>query len=221
LHTERRMELFAHVLPQASLLHLETWHLDTTTAQVTLQVQSMQTLVPCPVCRFPTRRIHRRDGRPVADLPWAPWRVVLHLQVRKFCCAKGRCSRRIFTERRPGVVAPWARRTARRLEWLAQIAVARGGAAGVQLSRGLGVAGSRRTPLRVLRRLPLPSVRGSRAPPPVRWRPGDASPPGGMRTMRRSKLASPCPGARVPSRGTAIVSKCFNARCVGARTSIS
>jgi transposase len=92
------MELFAHVLPPASLLDLETWHLDTTTAQVTLQVQSMQTLVPCPVCRFPTRRIHRRDGRPVADLPWAPWRVVLHLQVRWFCCAKGRCSRRIFTE---------------------------------------------------------------------------------------------------------------------------
>jgi transposase len=56
------------------------------------------------------------------------------------------------------VVAPWARRTARLLEWLAQIAVALGGAAGVRLSRGLGVAVSRRTLLRVLRRLPLPSV---------------------------------------------------------------
>ena len=37
------------------------------------------------------------------------------------------------------------------------IAVALGGAAGVRLSRGLGVAVSRRTLLRVLRRLPLPS----------------------------------------------------------------
>jgi transposase len=151
------MELFSHLLPQASLLYLETWQIDTTTAQLTLRVQSTQTLVPCPVCRFPTRRIHSRDVRTVADLPWAQWRVVLHLQVRKFFCANGRCSRRIFTERLPGVVAPWARRTARLLAWLAQIAVALGGAAGVQLSRGLGVAVSRRTLLRVLRRLPLPS----------------------------------------------------------------
>jgi transposase len=41
--------------------------------------------------------------------------------------------------------------------------VALGGAAGVQLSRGLGVAVSRRTLLRVLRRVPIPSF----ASPPV------------------------------------------------------
>jgi transposase len=63
----------------------------------------------------------------------------------------------MFTERLPGVVAPWARRTERLLAWLAQIAVALGGAAGVQLSRGLGMPVSRRTLLRVLRRLPFPS----------------------------------------------------------------
>jgi transposase len=120
-------------------------------------VQSTQALVSCPVCRVPTRRIHSRYGRTVADLPWAQWRVVLHLQVRKFFCANGRCPRRIFTERLPGVVAPWARRTARLLDWLVQIAVALGGAAGVRLSQGLGVPVSRRTLLRVLRRLPPPA----------------------------------------------------------------
>ncbi len=151
------------MLAQASLLHLETWPLDTPAAPLTLRVQATQTLVPCPVCRFPTRRLHRRDVRTVADLPWAQWHVVFHLQVRKLFCANGRCSRRILTERRPGVGAPWARRTARLLEGLAHLAVALGGAAGVQLSRGLGVAVSRRTLLRVLRRLPLPSV----ASPPV------------------------------------------------------
>jgi transposase len=151
------MELLSGLLPQAPLLHLEAWQVDTTTAQVTLRVQSSQTLVHCPMCRFPTRRIHSRYRRTVADLPWAHYRVVLQLGVRKFFCTNGRCTRRIFTERLPGVVAPWARRTARLLEWLAQIAVALGGAAGVQLSRGLGVAVSRRTLLRVLRRLPLPS----------------------------------------------------------------
>ena len=70
------MELFSHLLPQAPLLHLETWHVDTTTAQLTLRVQSTQTLVPCPVCRFPTRRVHSYYERTLADLPWAHIRVV-------------------------------------------------------------------------------------------------------------------------------------------------
>jgi transposase len=152
------MEPFAHLLPQASLLHLETWHIDTTATRLTLRVQSRQTLEPCPVCRFPTRRIHSRYQRTVADLPWAHYRVVWQLSVRKFFCANGRCMRRIFTERLPGVVAPWARQTERLLQWLTHIAVALGGAAGVQLSRCLGVAVSRRTLLRVLRQLPLPSL---------------------------------------------------------------
>jgi transposase len=150
------MELLPDLLPQAPLLHLETWQIDTATAQLTLRVQSVQTRVPCPVCQFPTRRIHSRYTRTVADLPWAEYRVVLQLSVRKFFCANGRCLRRIFTERLPGVVAPWARRTERLLHWLAHIAVALGGAAGAQLSRGLGVIVSRRTLLRVLRRLPVP-----------------------------------------------------------------
>jgi transposase len=151
------MELWSGLLPQASLLHRETWQIDTITAQVTLWVQSTQTLVHCPVCRYPTRRIHRRSRRTVADLPWAHGRVVLQLGVRKFFCANGRCPGRMCTERLPGVVAPWARQTARLLQWLTHIVVALGGAAGVQLSRGLGVAISRRMLLRVLRRLPLPS----------------------------------------------------------------
>jgi transposase len=151
------MELLSRLLPQVSLLHLETWQIDTASAQVILRVQSTQTLVHCPVCQFPTRRIHSRYTRTVADLPWAHCRVVWQLSVRKFFCANGRCTRRIFTERLPGVVAPWARRTTRLLEWLAHIALALGGAAGVRLSRRLGVAISRRTLLRVLRRLPMPS----------------------------------------------------------------
>src|SRR5882724_5486714 len=144
------------LLPDAPALHRETWQMDAATAQVTLPVPSTPVRVPCPVCRFPTRRLHRRYRRTVADLPWAHDRVVWPLSVRTFCCAKGRCTRRMFTERRPGVVVPWARQTARLLHWLAAIAVALGGAAGVRLSRGLGVPVSRRTLLRVRRRLPLP-----------------------------------------------------------------
>jgi transposase len=94
----------------------------------------------------------------VADLPWAHWRVMLQLSVRKFFCANGRCTRRIFTERVPGIVAPWARRTSRLLHWLAAIAVTLGGAAGARLSQQQELAVSRNTLLRVLRRLPVPSL---------------------------------------------------------------
>jgi transposase len=148
--------LLTRMLPDASQLHLDAWHMDDTTTQLTLQVTSTQALVSCPVCRFPTRRVHSRYGRRVADLPWGPWRVVLDLHVRKFFCANGCCPRRIFTERLRPLVAPWARRTQRLMHWLAHIAVALGGRAGVRLSRALDLPVSRHTLLRVLRRLPLP-----------------------------------------------------------------
>jgi transposase len=151
------MDLLPGLRPEAPSRHRETWQIDAATAQVTRQAQSTPMRVHCPVCRFPARGIPRRYRRTVADLPWAHYRVVLQLGVRKFFCANGRCPRRIFTERLPGVVAPWARRTERLFPWLTHIAVALGGTAGVRLSRGLGVAVSRRPLLRLLRRLPIPS----------------------------------------------------------------
>ena len=150
------MTLLTRLLPTTPQLHLDAWHMDDTATQLTLQVTSTQALVHGPLCRFPTRRVHSRYVRTVADLPWGPWRVVLHLQVRKFFCANGRCTRRIFTERLAPLVAPWARRTQRLAHWLVHIAVALAGTAGARLSRGLGLAVSRHTLLRLLRRLPLP-----------------------------------------------------------------
>jgi transposase len=70
------MELLSRLLPQGVPLHLETWHLHEVAAQLTLRVTSIQDLVHCPVCRFPTRRIHRYDQRTLAELPWAHLRVV-------------------------------------------------------------------------------------------------------------------------------------------------
>jgi transposase len=150
--------LLTRLLPNAPLLHLDAWETDDTAAQLTLRVTSTQALVHCPLCRFPTRRVHSRYVRTVADLPWGPWRVVLRLQVRKFFCANGRCARRIFTERLAPLIAPWARRTQRLTQWLVRIAVALAGTAGARLCRGLGLAVSRNTLLRLLRRQPLPDV---------------------------------------------------------------
>ena len=78
---------------------------------------------------------------------------MLHLQVRRFFCVNGRCTRRIFTERLSRLVSPWARRTQRLAYWLAHIAVALVGTAGARLSRALGWVVSRNSLLRLLRRL--------------------------------------------------------------------
>src|SRR5229473_262836 len=124
---------------------------------VTLRLTSTQALVHCPVCQFPTQRIHSHYTRTVADLPWAHLHVVLQLGVRKFFCANGRCTRSIFTERLPQLLAPWARRTQRLAHRLGSIAVALGGAAGALLSQQLGMPVSRNTLLRLLRRLSVPA----------------------------------------------------------------
>jgi transposase len=150
------MELLFRLLLHGFPLHLETWHLDEGAAQLTLRVTSRQALGHCPVCRFPTRRIHSYYERILADLPWAHLRVVLQLRVRKFFCANGRCTCRIFTERLPTVAAPWARRTLRLTQRLVALGLALGGKAGVRLSQRWGLGVSRNTLLRVMRRLPLP-----------------------------------------------------------------
>ena len=116
-------------------LHLETWSVDDTTAQITLLVQSTQTCVPCPDCATPAHRIHSRYERTLADLPWAHYRIRLQLRVRKWFCRHRACRRRIFTERLPPVAAPWARRTMRHAQFLVELGMALGGKAGMRLSQ--------------------------------------------------------------------------------------
>jgi transposase len=153
------MELVSRLLPHGSPFHLESWHLDEATALLTLHVTSTQTLVHCPVCRFPTRRMHSHYRRLLADLPWADVRVVLRLNVRKFFCANGRCTRRIFSERLPTVAAPWARRTLRLAQRLVALGIALGGPAGVRLGHQGDMALSRNALLHLLRRQPVPACR--------------------------------------------------------------
>ena len=150
--------ILTRLLPDATVLHLEAYEIDDTTAQITLRVQSTQTSAPCPLCATPARRIHSDYGRPLADLPWAQYRVYLQLRVRKWFCRNRACQRRIFTERLPTVAAPWARRTLRLAQRLVALGVALGGTAGVHLSHQWDLAVSRNTLLRLLRRQPVPSL---------------------------------------------------------------
>jgi transposase len=151
-------DVLAHLLPDATTLCLTACHVDTTSAQITLLVRSTQASVPCPLCALPARRIHSRYVRTLADLPWADYRVRIQLHVRKWFCRNRPCQRRIFTERLPTVVVPWARRTRRLAQRFTALGVALGGKAGVRLGQQWGLAVSRNTLLRLVRRLPVPSL---------------------------------------------------------------
>jgi transposase len=81
---------------------------------------------------------------------------MLRLRVRRLFCDNARCERRIFTERLPGIAAPWSRRTARLATRLTSVGLALGGAAGARLSHELGLPTTRNTLLRLIRSAPLP-----------------------------------------------------------------
>ena len=150
------MDLLSCLLPDSTSLHPVSWHIDPDQATAALSLISQQPAPECPLCHVAARRLHSRYERTLADLPWAGWTVRLELGVRKLFCDNPDCGRRIFTERLPGVVAPWARRTLRLGKRLTTVAVALGGSAGARLSRELGIPASRNTLLRLIRAAPLP-----------------------------------------------------------------
>jgi transposase len=104
----------------------------------------------------PTERVHSHYQRTLADLPWGDWSVRLGVTVRKLFCDNPHCGRRVFTERLPDVVAPWARKTVRLCQRLTAIAAALGGAAGSRLTHTLGMPAARNTLLRLIRAASLP-----------------------------------------------------------------
>jgi transposase len=149
---------FAHALPDTTSLQLNTWYIDDARAQITLLISSTQVAPRCPGCDAPARSVHSRYIRTLADLPWGSYGITWRLRVRKLFCRNPACARRIFTERLPGLVAPWARRTLRLAARLLAMGLALGGAAGVRLSRHFGLTVSRNTLLRMIRRTPCPEI---------------------------------------------------------------
>jgi transposase len=119
----------------------------------------------CPACGTWSETIHSLYQRTIADLPWGRQTVRLHLRVRKFFCRQPTCSRRVFTERLPRVVAPYARRTKRLTDVVRLLAFALGGELGARIVERLGMATSPATMLRLIRRTevvaaPTPRVLG-------------------------------------------------------------
>jgi transposase len=126
---------------------------------VTIGVRSVAPSAVCPLCSQPTTRIHSRYQRTVADLPSGGRQLVLSLVVRKFFCQTSACPRRIFAERFPDLVRPWARMTLRFCAALEAIGFATSGEAGARLATLLGMPTSPATLLRRLKAASPPACK--------------------------------------------------------------
>jgi transposase len=127
-----------------------------TTTHLTIQVRCVLQSAACPLCQQSSERIHSSYGRTVADVPCGGRRVTLALTVRKFVCGTPECPRKIFTERLPDLVQPYARMTNRLSEVLQTLSFATCGQLGERLVPKLGMAASGPTLLRRMRAVCLP-----------------------------------------------------------------
>lgn len=119
----------------------------------------------CPLCHYPSSRVHSRYVRTVADLPWHGIAIRLLLHTRKFFCQRLDCTRRIFCEPLPGVVATYARNTIRLNQLLELIGFVVGGQPGSRLANKMALKVSPDTLLRRVRTAarsdhPTPKVLG-------------------------------------------------------------
>jgi transposase len=155
--------LATNLLPLAHGLRLEDVSIGP--AQIVAILVAMSPRGTCPVCGTWSEAVHSLYQRTIADLPWGQQTVQLRLRVRKFFCRQPTCSRRIFTERLPAVVAPYARRSRRLTEVVRLLAFALGGELGARVVERLRMATSPATLLRLIRRsavvaAPTPRVLG-------------------------------------------------------------
>jgi transposase len=140
------------LLPDPSNLHL--LHVEAEGNVITMVVRTTASEARCSLCGSPSTKAHSRYTRLLADLPWMGHAVRLKLSLRRFFCQNPECQRKIFAERLPNVVAPYARRTLRLHELLTLIGFVGGGEAGRKLVEGMKLSTSPATLLRLIRATP-------------------------------------------------------------------
>ena len=122
--------------------------------RLTVEVLSTQPCAPCPGCGTLSDAVHCQYQRTVHDVPCGGRNVVLRLKVRKFVCRNADCSRKVFAERLPELVQPWARVSNRLLEELKAIGLAASAEVSERLAPRLGMQVKAPTLLRYLRTIP-------------------------------------------------------------------
>lgn len=108
----------------------------------------------CPLCEQNSVRVHSGYQRSLQDLPGCGQVLRVRLTVRRFFCENDACRRKIFTERVPEVMNPYARRTIRHNKALTTLGLALGGEAGQRTAVKLGLHVSAATLLRRVRAVP-------------------------------------------------------------------
>jgi transposase len=121
-------------------------------AAITIVVRPIQPTADCPQCRQPSSSLKTRYLRRLADLPWHNVPIQIELHARKFRCRNELCSRRVFCERLPQVVAPFARRTVRLAQAVDLLAFALGARPAARTMARLGLRIGKDICLRAMRR---------------------------------------------------------------------
>jgi transposase len=110
-----------------------------TQTQLTVEVIATQACARCPGCGNLSDHVHCQYQRTVHDVPCGGRSVVLRLCVRKFFCWTATCPRKVFAERLPDLVQPWARVSNRLLEELKAIGLAASAEVSERLAPRLGM----------------------------------------------------------------------------------
>jgi transposase len=121
-----------------------------------VRVTSQRNSSHCPLCSTPSFAIHSSYRRKSLDLPCAGRPIRLLLTVKKFFCRVATCSRKIFTERLPDLIAVSSRLTTRLRTAVQETGFASCGKGGEGLASKLGITVSDAALLRSMLLLPLP-----------------------------------------------------------------
>ncbi len=115
--------------------------------------------VPCPVCGVVTQRVHGYHGRTLRDVPLDGRQVVVRVRIRRLVCPVRSCSRQTFREQVPGLLEHHQRRITRLTSQLSELVKELCGRASARLTRSLAMPVSYASALRLLRQVPVPTVR--------------------------------------------------------------
>src|SRR5450755_2114001 len=137
-------------LPEGMFIH----QIQEAEASLIITVIATHPVSRCPLCLEPSSSIHSLYHRTLADVPCGGRQIQLVLTDRKFFCRNPLCERKVFTERLPELVKPWARMTIRHGEQITSIGLATCGKGGARLAARLGIRTTRQTILRRIMALP-------------------------------------------------------------------
>ncbi|WP_078898002.1 transposase family protein [Streptomyces rimosus] len=129
---------------------------------VTLRTRCRTPRARCARCGMPSRRVHGRYVRRLADAPAGGVPAVIEVLVRRFTCGSPWCPAVTFAEQNPGLTSPHARYTPQLRKLLGRIAEVLAGPPGARPAGRLGMPVAKDTLLRLLRATPVQAAESVR-----------------------------------------------------------